>query len=152
MFERIIEIIVYVISELKLNKQISEIDVDQLHELGYTNSEISTAFSWLVDRMEFSDQMFTKDETSSDDSFRILHEAERELFTQDAIGELIQLHSLGILTNEHIESLIERALITGMDRIDSSGLKSFVAGMIFNAHPSGGSGNRILLRGNDTIH
>ncbi len=152
MFERIIEIIVYVISELKQNKHISDIDVDQLHELGYTNSEISTAFSWLVDRMEFSDQMFLKDETTSDDSFRILHEAERELFTQEAVGELIQLHSLGILTNEHIESLIERALITGMDRIDSSGLKSFVAGMIFNAHPSAKSGNRILLRGNDTIH
>lgn len=152
MFERIIEIIVYVISELKQNKQISEIDIDQLNELGYTNSEISTAFSWLVDRLEFSDQMFMKDETTSDDSFRILHEAEKELFTQDAIGQLIQLHSLGILTNDHIESLIERALITGIDRIDSSGLKSFVAGMIFNSQPTSRSGNRILLKGNDTIH
>ncbi len=152
MYEKIIEIIVYVISELRQNKNINDINVEELQSLGYTSSEISTAISWLVDRLEFTEKFISGPQFSESDSFRILHDAEKELFTSEAWGELIQLNSLGIMTNEHIESLIERVVMMGLRRIDSQQLKNFVAGIIFNTQSNSMPGSRIMLHGNDTIN
>ncbi len=152
MYERIIEIIVYVISELKKNKQFSEINIDELQRQGYTSSEISTAFSWLVDRMEFGGKLFDVGTASQAGSFRVLHEAETEFFTSEAWGEMIQLHTLGILTNENIENLIERAAIMGMQKIDTKQLKWFVANSIFNANDGETPGSRFMLNGSETIN
>lgn len=151
MFERIIEIIVYVMSELKQKKQLAEIDLRELEQLGYTNSEISTAFSWLVDRIEF-DETEKFEKKSSRTSFRILHEAEKELFSKTALGELVQFTSLGILNNEHIEQIIEKALVSGMNYIDSGHLKTFVAYAVFNAHSNAYGDARIMLQGGETIN
>ena len=88
MFERIIEIIVFVISELKQNKAIADISIDELHDLGYTSAEISTAFSWIVDRIDFSERFLPGTTTPSPKSFRILHADEKDLFTTDGWGEI----------------------------------------------------------------
>lgn len=152
MYERIIEIIVYVLGELKNKKKLSEIDTKELEKLGYTNAEISTAFSWLVDRFEFGNQFFNKDFPSTEDSFRILHQAEQELFTDEAFGELIQYHSLGIINSRHIEAIIERALMLGLYQIDSTQIKSFIAYAIFNAASDLNTPNRYMLSGNDSIN
>ncbi len=151
-FERIVEIIIYVISELRQNKNIAEIDVNELQDRGYTKTEISTAFSWLADRNELSEEIFEDDEFHANRSYRVLHEAERELFTREAWGEMIQLHSLGILNNEHIEQIIERSLTSGIHLIDSEHLKAFVAMTIFNASDSNSFGSRIMLDGSDSIN
>lgn len=150
--ERIIEIIVYVISELRQKKEISEIDLDTLEKLGYSNSEISTAFSWIIDQADMTDSKVSEVQFTNSRSFRILHEVERDLFTKDALGELIQLHSLKILSNDNIESIIERTLLTGASKIDSADLKSMVSDMLFNSQFNNSIGSRILLRGNDTIN
>ncbi|MFP4529263.1 MAG: DUF494 family protein [Candidatus Kapaibacterium sp.] len=152
MFERIIEIIVYVISELKQNKHISDIDVNELQQLGYTSSEISTAFSWLVDRIEFTEELFTRSNAMGETSFRVFHDAERDLFTSEAWGELIQMHSLGIITNEHIEKIIERSAMAVPEQIDSRQLKTMVAAFSFNAETDSAPGRRIMLNGSDTIN
>ncbi len=151
MYEKIVEIITYVLSELKQNKKISEIDLNELESKGYSNSEISTAFSWLVDRVEFSNKITTL-EIESDNSFRILHDAEKELFTDQAWGELIQMQSIGILNSQQIELIIERALLSGIFKIDSFFLKNMIASFIFNATNSLMPGSRVLLSGNDTIN
>lgn len=152
MYERIIEIIVYVLSELKQNRNISEIDVQELENLGYTSSEISTAFSWLVDKAELTEPIFNSISTARKESFRVLHNAERQLFTKDAWGELIELHSLGLITNEHIEIIIERGLLSGMREIDSQMLKQIVAQIVFNTFALNFNNARVMLRGNETIN
>lgn len=152
MFERIVEIIAYVIGELKQNKKITDIDFDKLQNLGYSNSEISTAFSWLVDRIEFSESLFAPDNFTDSNSFRILHDAERELFTSEAWGQLVHLQSLGLLTGEHIENIIERALMTGTQRIDAKALKQFVAQVVFNIKNLNQPGSRLMLVGSDLIN
>ncbi len=152
MYERIIEIIVYVLAELKNKKKLSDIDTRELEKLGYTNSEISTAFSWLVDRFEFGNHFYEKDFPSTEDSFRILHQVEQELFTDEAFGELIQYHSLGIINSRHIEAIIERALMLGMYQIDSTQIKSFIAHAIFNINGDFSAPNRYMLSGNDSIN
>jgi uncharacterized protein Smg (DUF494 family) len=151
MYERIVEIITYVLSELKQNKKISDIDLNDLETKGYSNSEISTAFSWLVDRLEFSNKSPNLN-LESENSFRILHDAEKDLFTEEAWGELIQMQSIGILNVNQIELIIERALLSGIFKIDSFFLKNMIASFIFNATNSLMPGSRVLLSGNDTIN
>lgn len=151
MYERIVEIIVFVISELRQNKHINDIDLAELERRGYTSAEISTAFSWLVDRIEFSDK-FLFDSSMSSQSFRILHEAEKDLFTPEAWGEIIQLATLGLISNENVEALIDRASMMGMRQLDSYQLKTFVANNVFNAQMQTLPGNRLMLHGSDTIN
>lgn len=153
MFERIIEIIVYVMSELKNDSDLSRVDIKKLQNLGYSTSEISTAFSWLVDKIEFSDDILNEDISYSKNSFRILHEAEEELFTEDAKGELIQFTMLGLINNQIIESIIERALMAGLPRkIDSKLLHNILATIIFNPEENTQFGSRVMLKGNDTVN
>lgn len=152
MFERIIEIIVFVIGELNNNKQLADVDINKLQKLGYTSSEISTAFSWLVDRIEFSDDVLNENFAHSTNSFRVLHEAEEELFTTEAWGEMVQLKMLGLINNQIIESIIERALMNGALKIDSKILNSILAAILFNPAENSEYGSRVMLKGNDTIH
>ncbi len=152
MQERIIEIILYVISELKNNKEISDIDIGNLVNLGYTNAEISTAISWLADRVEFPDSFYSITPISSSDSFRVLHIAEYDLFTQEAWGEVVQLSTLGLLSNEHIELLIDRATMMGATEIDTGQVRAFLANVLFNAQTSSSPGSRVMLTGSDLIH
>lgn len=153
MFQRIIEIIVYVITELKSNKPINDIDIERLKSLGYTNSEISTAFSWLVDKYQFDEQNIgTLLSKPSKNSFRVLHEAESELFTDSAKNELIHYYLLGLMSNENIEQLIERTVLNGYSKIDSDSLKIFIAGAVFDAFRDNANNSKIMLTGNETIH
>ncbi len=152
MFERVIEIIVFLISELRTNKSFANINVQQLKDLGYTTSEISTAFSWIADKFNFQEFNENSPVFVSNESFRVLHSSERDLFTDDAYGKLIQLHSLGIVDNEHIEHIIERAIISG-SMLDSRVLKYFVASAIFEIDGmNAGHTARIILTGNDSIN
>jgi uncharacterized protein Smg (DUF494 family) len=152
MYERIVEIIIHVMSELRRKNEFSEGDIIGLEKLGYSEKEISAAFSWIVDKVEFAETMFPVNENTKAESFRVLNQNERDLFTPEAWGEMIQLNSLGILTNESIENLIERAVFIGAGSIDSNHLKWFVAHSIFNIHTQELPGSRIMLTGSDTIH
>jgi uncharacterized protein Smg (DUF494 family) len=152
MFERIIEIIVYLISELQDKRGFDDIDMGELQELGYTKSEISTAFSWLADKIDVTERVYDNFTQPSAKSFRVLHSAEEEMFTKEAWGLLIQLQTLGLLNPEHTESIIEKALMSGFGEISAPLLRSIVAGLVFNAPVDGTSSFRYMLDGSDTIN
>jgi len=153
MFQRIIEIIIYVITELRSKKPFDEIDLERLKNLGYTNSEISTAFSWLADNGQFGDLLDSNAKVSTDNKyFRILHPAEEEFFTEKARKELIHYIMLGLINNEEIEQLLDRNLLHGFSRIDSDELKGFIANAVFDAYHQNSATHRIILTGNETIN
>lgn len=152
MFERVIEIIVYLISELRNNRNFADINVQHLKDLGYTTSEISTAFSWIADKFDFDEFNSRNTPFTSPHSFRILHPAEMDMFTKEAYGQMIHLHSLGIIENEHIEHIIDRAIVTG-NVLDIRTLKYFVASAIFDIDGSNAANTaRIILTGNESIN
>lgn len=151
MFERIIEIIVFVIAELQSKRNITDFDLKQLQNLGYTNSEISTAFSWLADKFEFPEESFDETTTQSS-SFRVLYSAERELFTKEAYSELIQMQTLKIISNDQLEIILDRIMYSGSELIDSRRLKQITAQVVFNDGMESIYGSRIMLNGTDTIN
>lgn len=151
MQERIVELISIVLQELKNNIRISDIDINSLLKQGFTNSEISTAFSWLVDRIEF-DNSFISGESENQESFRMLHDAEKELFDKDGWGFIIQLKTLGIMTTQQVENLIENLMSSGIIRADKRFLKKYIWNQILNENLKIEEGSRLILKGNELIN
>lgn len=152
MAERIMEIIIYVISSLRDTRILSDANIRELENLGYTTSEISTAFSWLAEKVETVSIPENGPDYFKTKGFRILHSMEKDLFTPECYGELIQYSSLGLIDNEQLELLIERALMSGFHIIDSRLLKNYIAALHFDHSDIGKMPGRIMLEGNDTIN
>jgi uncharacterized protein Smg (DUF494 family) len=151
MFERIFEIIIYVISELKTDSDLANVDIGKLENLGYSSSEISTAFSWLADKIAY-DVYSDYSNKRNISSLRVFDDFEKELFTKDALGELTQLNKMRLVGSTDIEFLIERVMLTGTERIDRKMLSSILGNILFNNLNLHNQGSRIILNGSDTIN
>lgn len=152
MQERIIEIIVYLVNEMRNNKSLGEIDVKVLEEGGYTQAEISSAFSWLFDKLAVSNQVLSHVERQVERSYRILHEVEKMVITPEAQGYLIQLRELGILDDVMLETAIDRAMMSGYSKIGLDETRIIVASLVFEKDDQKRMGNRVISPSSDTIN
>jgi uncharacterized protein Smg (DUF494 family) len=148
MQERVVEIILYLVSELRSNKRLSEVDVSSLTRDGYTQSEILSAFSWIFERLSVGKSM-TDVTGGASTSHRMLNDAEKKVIEAQAYGFLMQCLQLGLIDNMDIETIIERIMIAGFSIVGLAEMKSFVAGYLFDMESSNG---QVSLGTNDTIH
>lgn len=151
MQERIVEIIVFLVNELKSNKQLSEVDVTSLSRDGYTQSEISSAFSWIFDRLTLGQSVMGVPRLDSG-SHRILNDAEKMIIAPEAFGYLIQCQQLGLLSGGDVETIVERIMAAGFSSVGGPEMKSFVAGVLFDADKPSGSGRHLNFDTNESIH
>lgn len=149
MYERVVEIILFLMNELRANKQLNDVDVSLLSRNGYTQSEISTAFSWLFDRITVGQEQMTPLQ-GAPSSFRVLHEIEKMVISPEAFGYILQFQQLGLLRNEDLEIIIERIMAAGFASVGVPEMKSFVAGYLFDQEGEGGL--NVSMGGNDTVH
>ena len=152
MQEKIVEIIVFLIHEIQHNKRLGEIDLRLLSERGYTDNEISTAFSWLFDKINLGENVLTNESRKSPRSQRILHDAERAVITPEAHGYLIQLRELGLLDDMEVETAIDRIMMAGFGQVGMQEMKSVIASIMFDYDDSNRIGSRLMLNSKDTIH
>jgi Smg protein len=152
MQERIIEIIVYLVNEMRNNKSLGEIDLKVLEEGGYTQAEISSAFSWLFDQLAVSNEILPYVERQVERSYRILHEVERMVIAPEAQGYLIQLRELGIISDGMLEAVIDRAMMSGYTKIGLEETRAIVASLVFEKGDQKRIGNRMISPSSDTIH
>lgn len=152
MQEKIVEILVYLIGELRKNKPMGEIDLSVLSTRGYTAVEISAAFNWVYDKISMGDELITDEIPSTEQSFRILHDAERSAITPAAQGYLMQLREIGLISDADIEVVIDRVMVSGYVTAGVEEIKSLVAMTLSDSDESLNSGSRIMLNGKDTIH
>ncbi len=152
MIERIMEIILYLISNKNNLKDFSNDNILELEKLGYTKSEISTAFSWIYEKTDINliDNFINKQGSSK--GFRIFHNIEKDLFTNDALNELMQYMSLGLITTNQVDTMIERITLSGLQMIDSRFLKNYLAALHFESMQKLNKPGRAMLVGNDTIN
>lgn len=151
MYERVVEIIMFLVNELQSNKQLGDVDISVLAKNGYTQSEISTAFSWLFERMNVGQTMVDEGE-ANDASHRILHDVEKMVIGPEAFGYLLQARQFKVLANRDVETIIERVMAAGFSKVGVPEMKSFIAGMLFDTDSQHGAGGRISWNNNDTIH
>jgi uncharacterized protein Smg (DUF494 family) len=148
MQERIVEIILFLVNELRSNKRLNDVDVSSLTRDGYTQSEISSAFSWLFERLS-SGKSVIEATSGAFASHRILNDAEKMIVGSQAYGYLIQCRQLGLLNNSDVEVIIEKIMMAGFTSVGLPEMKSFVAGYLFDMDSNSG---QISLSTNDTIH
>jgi uncharacterized protein Smg (DUF494 family) len=148
MQERIVEIIVFLLTELQQERKQKE-RVDLTRELihkGYTDYEINVAFSWIVRHLQKtlpdSKQSVASDSDKSDE----ISDIERLVITSEAYGYLLHMIRLGILHETDVEIVLEHALAEGKDDLGVDDLKSIVATILFNADTEYGLRDNIPLQ------
>lgn len=153
---RVMEIILFLVGEMRRNKQIGDIDLGKLADKGYTETEVSTAFSWLFDKMSLSVGQSNVTDISSlgtlgNTPFRIYHDLEQHFLTSDARGYLIQLRELGLLKDSEMELLIDRLWFIGSHEIGLEAVRDLAAAIIFDFEDSSRSGSRMMLNVTDRV-
>jgi uncharacterized protein Smg (DUF494 family) len=160
MDQRIVEILIYLIGEIQSRRlELDEVEIisDDLVKRGFTENEISTAITYLFDRIHKRDLQW-KTETEQcywPFSERVLHEVERMVLTPESYGYLLQLKHLGLIDALELEQIIERSLLMGNGRIGIDDLKIIVASYLFDYDATAGEmrGMPFFLRSwRESIH
>ncbi len=133
MGERVLEIVVLLISRIRDHQGQLESFEDissYLKSYGFTDNEIRSAYSWVLEQLQ-SDSQFLVDDASSGNAFRVLTGQERRHFNTDSIGYLLQLRYLGIITDTQMEQILERGALMGPSPIDMEQIKILIGSVLF---------------------
>jgi Smg protein len=131
--EKVLEIVVLLMSHLRETQgqldNLEEIS-DSLKSQGFTDNEISSAYSWVLDQLQ-TDSQFVYNFSRQTNSSRVLSDKERQHFTTEAVGYLLQLKHLGLLNNTQMELILERGVMVGPSPIDLEQIKIVVGTVLF---------------------
>lgn len=153
MNERVVEILAYIMTEIRgqnSNPDKLELISRDLLSRGYSQHEISFAFSWLFERYRGESEEVFNISPASRGSFRVLHELEKAVITPEAYGYLLQLKQLRLMNDAEIENVIERAMMAGVAQIAAAEMKALIAAALF--HPDDMRDKAFVLDGNNVIH
>lgn len=151
MQDKIIEIIVYILNQIKGSKQFADIDVKDLTDKGYTNSEINTAFAWIYSKINETEKVYSANDLVSK-SHRFYNKNEKNLLTPEAEGYLIQMRELGIISSNELETIFDRILYLGYMKAGVEEIKHIISSLLFESDNNSETLNRLILLNNDTIH
>jgi uncharacterized protein Smg (DUF494 family) len=152
MKEKVVEILVYLMSEIQENKPLNDIDLSDLKNRGYTQSEINAAVTWLYEHVQGFGTAGEYSRIPSRGSRRILHEAEKIAFSTTAQGYLIQLTELGLLDDKDLEVVIERAMVGGYEKLSVAEVREIVATVLFAKEGRIPGSTHSLLNSEESIH
>jgi len=147
---RVMEIILFLVGEIKRNKQIGDIDLKKLSDRGFSESEVSTAFSWLFDNMAVTERQSVASNPRTS-TFRVYHEFEQSFLTSEARGYLMQLRELELLKDSEMELLIDRLWFLGAPDIGLEAVKEAAAELIFDFSDATRMDNRMMLSVTDRV-
>lgn len=146
------EIILMLVSEIQAARGIEDVDISGLIKQGYTQLEISVALSWLLQQMKGELINFTKlEQPNTQSSFRIMLESERSLFTSDALAELMQYLSFGLLKHEQLELIFDKSMALPGTKITVSALRVLMSEFLY-VNEQTKPGNRTHLTMSDSVH
>lgn len=152
MKEKVVEILIQLMTAMQEQRGLQELDLSTLGERGYTSSEINAAFAWLSEHVQATGPDGAPVPRSLRGSRRVLHEAERSAFSTEAQGYLIQLAELGLLDDRDMESVIERVMGSGYDNLPLQDVREIAAGVLINREGSFSAKHHSMLTNEDTIH
>ncbi len=156
---RVMEIVLYLVGEMRRNKQLADIDLKKLSDRGYSESEVSTAFTWLVDKIMIAGNQAELTpvaaqkafDTGGRSPFRVYHELELSILAPDARGYLLQLRELGLLKDAELELLVDRLWLVGAQNVSLEDVRDLAANLIFDFNDSSRLGSRMMLSLTDRV-
>src|SRR4030095_2785517 len=151
LYEKVLEIIVLLLTELKKNKQLQDVDLKLFEGLGYTQNEITTAFSWIYSKIYTGDKIFVEQDKSTN-SYRFLHDVEQNIISPEAYGYLIQLKELGLINNMDMDLVIDKLMVSSYNNVDLTEMKYMIAAYLLDIDDMTNTNSRMMINTNDTIH
>lgn len=133
MRERVLEIVILLIDILRKDKEQfvnTENLSDDLKSKGYTDSEITTAYSWLMEKYDYQPVSHFSKFPEKPFMNRVLSDQERSTLTTDAAGFLYKLLYLGLIDNEQFESVIDRIQFINSSPVSLDEIKVLSASVI----------------------
>lgn len=132
--ERIIEIIVYALrrfQEDRRTKNYSDLTAE-LMTRGYTEAEINLSFSWIFNHLnrETASGPYYEDLDFMDDMG--INDKLNPVLSDEAYGYLLQIVQLGILNELQVEQVLEKAVTSGTENINSEQVKKYVVNVLFD--------------------
>ena len=103
-----------------------------LQAQGYSEVEISSAYSWLVQRIENTPQPVFSAFRRSRYSCRVLSPAESSQLTTPAHGFLIKLMNRSLIDDEQFENIMDRVFLSGHKPVDLDQMKFIVSSVVFD--------------------
>ncbi|MBD3216765.1 MAG: DUF494 family protein [candidate division Zixibacteria bacterium] len=155
MGERILEIVFYLVQHMK-NNDGALLHLDDLSQslknMGFSDNEISSAYGWFLEEVQTRgmEELVKNDREQMPP--RIFSEAEKQVFTTEARGFLIQLHELGLLTAEQFEAIIDRVNLLEPGTVDVKTLKIIASSIIFGGINRNWDLNWFNISGEETIN
>ncbi|MBD3169564.1 MAG: DUF494 family protein [candidate division Zixibacteria bacterium] len=126
--EKILEIVIYLVKRLEENggrlDKINEMAED-LRSQGFTDNEINSAYMWVIDQYRQPGFIVHRSGNLNKTDFRrVLSEFERNFFTTEGYGALIQMRNLGLIDDTQLEMIIERAMLSGQNQLDADSVRT----------------------------
>ena len=138
MEERILEIVFYLVEHVRNhNGQIGPFQTisSDLKSRGFTESEISSAYSWFLEEIQKEGGKIHPLEKSSQ-SVRVMSPQEMQHFTPEAAGFLIQLLSFQLISPAQFERIVDKSFMLGNEIIDLPVMKVIAARYVFSSGTS----------------
>ncbi|MGM0589232.1 MAG: DUF494 family protein [Bacteroidota bacterium] len=147
----VIDIILHIVRRLQTGDTLEEISDESFS--GYNTSEISAAYSWIVQKHKAGDlpKPVTQGSTKHQKSHRVLHMAEKMMITPEAHGFMLELINSGLIDHLQMERVIEKLMLTPTERVTKAKIKETVSKIIFNNEPTNPLAS-LFLTGNETIN
>lgn len=138
MNERVMEIVFYIVDAMQSNipetvQHRFETLSQKLIEEGYTETEIDSAITWLVEKMPTKIEGESIVETTPYQQMNnTWYNFDKPTFTPAAFDFLIQLKELDIIGDAEIEQIVAQSVMYGKKSISISEIKAIVDTLIFN--------------------
>ncbi|NOY89504.1 MAG: DUF494 domain-containing protein [FCB group bacterium] len=134
MTSRVLEIIVLLMDFMRNNQKIQS-DANSLssalYEMGYSEQEISIAYDWFLEQLgEITEEYYAEFPTRHS-SVRLLSATEKRFLTPEAYGFLLKLINHGLLDDEQLEDVIERADFSDMTPVTLEEIKTIASSIVF---------------------
>ncbi len=149
MRNNVIDLIIYLVKSMHIGVRLKDINLEKFR--GYNKSEISAAYSWLIQRYDADEYPEEKRSVLNRPAPRVLHPSEKNLIAPDVYGYLLELYYLGIIDASHMERLIEYSVFRSEGVTDTSDIKDWVAAVIFDSEQAQNNVS-MSLKGNETIN
>lgn len=145
-----LDVVVMLATEMLNCMNVKELEVSKIKQRGYTEGEISTGISWLLDKISLNTGTPVPP-VPAPRSIRVLDQVERELLSGEAQGYLIQLHQLSVLSQAEFEEILDRVMLTELPAAGLKEVKMIAASVLFGYDDARNNGSRLMLNAGDTV-
>ena len=144
MDKRFLDVLTFVLNEISENSD-GDLDlqtvIDVLEEEGFSEDDISSAMSWILNHGDQLDRITTEQKSNIPRPvWRSLNEIEEESITPKAYSYLFHLRELNILSDDNLEKVIDRAVDLRLMRMNVEDMKDLVAAVVLNFEDSASRG------------